>query len=252
MNEGDNKSRVHWFEPLANFLGSAYLRYSFTYGTCNEVERLTDVLMLKKGDKVLDVGCGPGRHAHELARQGMKVTGIDISQSFIDLARKENSCKATFQRVDAREMPFKSEFDAVYSLCQGAFGLMGDPDSANVMGDPDEKILENMITALRPGGRIAMSVFSAYFQVRFLEDFDVFDVEKGVNCETTFLKNNEGEEKEAKLWTSCFTPRELRLMAKQLDLKVLGIWSVTPGDYRLRKPDLLSPEFLFVAEKLLN
>ena len=66
--------------------GSAYLRYSFTKGTVQEVDFVVDALGLKPGDRVLDVGCGPGRHAHELARRGLVVHGIDISQRFIELA----------------------------------------------------------------------------------------------------------------------------------------------------------------------
>ena len=76
----------HWFEPIAEHLGSAYLRYSFTKGTTQEVDFVVEALGLNAGDRVLDVGCGPGRHAHELARRGLVVHGIDISQRFIDLA----------------------------------------------------------------------------------------------------------------------------------------------------------------------
>src|SRR5690606_8010785 len=55
--------RRHWFEDVADHLGEAYLRYSFTYGTAQEVEFLIDALALQPGDRVLDVGCGPGRHS---------------------------------------------------------------------------------------------------------------------------------------------------------------------------------------------
>ena len=70
----------HWFEPIAEHLGSAYLRYSFTKGTVQEIDFVVETLKLASGDRVLDVGCGPGRHAHELARRGIVVHGIDISQ----------------------------------------------------------------------------------------------------------------------------------------------------------------------------
>ncbi|MEY2434611.1 MAG: hypothetical protein QOC92_4336, partial [Acidimicrobiaceae bacterium] len=63
----------HWFEPLADHLGAAYLRYSFTKGTEQEVEFLLHELELAPGARVLDVGCGPGRHAHALAARGVEV-----------------------------------------------------------------------------------------------------------------------------------------------------------------------------------
>ncbi|MEL7156590.1 MAG: class I SAM-dependent methyltransferase, partial [Actinomycetota bacterium] len=78
---------MHWFNGLAEHMGPAYLRYSFTKGTAQEVGALIDLLDLRPGDRVLDVGCGPGRHALALAEAGMAVTGIDISPRFIDLAR---------------------------------------------------------------------------------------------------------------------------------------------------------------------
>jgi len=112
----------HWFEPVAEHLGAAYLRYSFTKGTVQEVDFLMGELALAPGMRVLDVGCGPGRHAHELARRGVTVHGIDISQRFVDLAVASAPPGATFERLDAREMRFDVEFDAVICLCQGAFG----------------------------------------------------------------------------------------------------------------------------------
>ena len=97
----------HWFEPLAEHLGSAYLRYSFTYGTANEVDGLVEVLGIGPGDRVLDVGCGPGRHAYELARRGIEVLGIDVSETFVHLARTEAPDGATFAQMDARQMAFE-------------------------------------------------------------------------------------------------------------------------------------------------
>ncbi|HEY6533561.1 MAG TPA: methyltransferase domain-containing protein [Acidimicrobiales bacterium] len=253
---------THWFEALADHLGEAYLRYSFTKGTENEVAFLVDVLGLGTGDRVLDVGCGPGRHAHALGDLGIRVHGVDISERFVDLARVDAPEGVTFERGDARSLSFDEEFDAVISLCQGAFGLAsGGPHLDRHDGpvapavlvaeaadpDPDARVLDGMAKALRPGGRLAVSAFSAYFQVRWLEDGDSFDADAGVNHERTALRSPVGEEATHDLWTTCFTPRELRLLAARSGLAVRDIWSVTPGDYARRRPDLDHPEFLMVA-----
>jgi SAM-dependent methyltransferase len=236
----------HWFEPVADHLGAAYLRYSFTKGTDQEVGFLLDALGLEPGERVLDVGCGPGRHAHALARAGVEVVGVDISQRFVDLAREAAPPGATFERADARALPFAAEFDAAISLCQGAFGLTGGPGAPL---DADGAVLEGMARALRPGGRLAVSAFSAYFQVRYLEDQDTFDAEAGVNHEHTEVRDEEGVPTEVDLWTTCFTPRELRLLAARAGLEVAHVWSVTPGAYERRPPTTDLPELLLVARR---
>jgi SAM-dependent methyltransferase len=239
------QERAHWFEDLADHLGPAYLRYSFTYGTEQEVDFLVRELGLAPGTRILDVGCGPGRHARALAARGMVVHGVDISQRFVDLAREGAPAGATFERLDAREMAFEAEFDLVLSLCQGAFGLPGEPAAL----DPDVDMLGRMAKACRPGGRVVVSAFSAYFQVRHLAEAMSFDAAAGVNHERTEIRDPDGRAAEVDLWTSCFTPRELRLMAAAAGLTVEAVWAVTPGGYAVRPPDLDHEELLLVARR---
>jgi SAM-dependent methyltransferase len=236
----------HWFEPVADHLGAAYLRYSFTKGTEQEVDFLVDALELRPGSRVLDVGCGPGRHAHALARRGVQVHGIDISQRFVDLATASAPPGATFARADARALRFDREFDGAISLCQGAFGLTGGPGAPL---DGDGAVLAGMARALRPGGLLAVSAFSAYFQLRFLEDHDRFDADAGVNHEPTVVKDEQGRDKPVDLWTTCFTPRELRLLAASSGLDLRHVWSVTPGAYAKDTPTIDTPELLLVAAR---
>lgn len=236
----------HWFEPVAEHLGDAYLRYSFTKGTAQEVGFLLDALDLSPGMRLLDVGCGPGRHARAFAERGVEVVGVDISQRFVDLATRDAPAGATFVRADARSLTFDAEFDAAISLCQGAFGLAGGPGAPL---DADGEVLDGIARALRPGGRAAVSAFSAYFQVRWLEDHDAFDAEAGVNHERTEVRDEAGAAVPADLWTTCFTPRELRLLADRAGLVVDAIWSVTPGAYARAVPTIDTPEFLLVARR---
>lgn len=247
-------SDEHWFEPLASHMGAAYLRYSFTMGTDQEVRFLVDALGLVAGMRVLDVGCGPGRHGHALAALGIEVVGLDISQAFVDAARANAGPLETYVRGDARAMAFDAEFDAAISLCQGAFGLSG-PDSP--AGDPqnlaaDHAVLDGMRRAVRPGAPLAVSAFNAYFQVRWLEDHDTFDAATAVNHETTEVRDAEGRSRPAELWTTCYTPRELAMLAERAGCVVEHIWAVTPGEYARNPPDTTHHEHLLVARRPLG
>jgi len=236
----------HWFEPLADFVGPAYLRYSFTKGTEQETAFLIDALGLEPGSRVLDVGCGPGRHAHALARHGCRVLGIDIAERFVGLAAAEAPPGAVFAWADARALPVRGgAFDVAISLCQGGFGLPANPAAPD-----DDSVLQAMASALRLGGRLALTAFSSYFMVRHLEETDDFDAATGVNHETAPVKDAAGEERSFDLWTACYTPRELRLLASKAGVDVVGLWSVTPGRYERRPPDLDNPELLLIAERV--
>lgn len=244
----------HWFEPIAEHMGSAYLRYSFTKGTRQEVDFLVDALGLKPGMRVLDVGCGPGRHAHELAQRGIEVHGIDISQRFVDIANEQAPAGATFERLDARALADEDRhagaYDVVICLCQGAFGLM----TAN--GD-DELVLSGMARSLRSGGYLALSAFNAYFAVKYFATGEpgadgtvaVFDADSGVNHEHTEVRSEQGAPKTVDLWTGCYTPRELRLLCRSVGLEIESIDSVEPGEYRRLAPTTETAEYLVIARR---
>lgn len=232
-----------FFEAVGDTLGEAYLRYSFTKGTAQEVAFLLELLALPKGARVLDVGCGPGRHAVELAKAGLDVVGVDVSRRFLEIAAqrcREARVKASFFEVDARQMPFDDEFDAVISLCQGGFGLMGGDDSV---------VLRRITESLKPRGRLVLTAFSAIFEAANKRENASFDVDAGVVHERTTIKDEAGVDHEADLWTSVYTPRELRLLAIGVGLVPERIWAVEPGAYGRNKPDSDHPEFLLVATK---
>jgi SAM-dependent methyltransferase len=233
-----------WFNEVARFLGPAYLRNAFTKGTEQEIGFLVDALELAPGRRVLDVGCGPGRHALALARRGIEVLGVDLSDDFIALARdaaENEGLPARFEVGDVRELAYEAEFDAVLCLCQGGFGLLGGPD--------DPRAFDRIAAAVRPGGRLALTAFSAAFAVRFLEDGESFDPATGVLHERSTVRNENGDEQVFDLWTTCFTAVELALMADRAGLAIVGVHGVAPGRYRAAPPTLDDPELLVLARR---
>ena len=104
--------------------------------------------------------------------------GVDLSADFVELARAAAAAEglgpgSPRSRVaDVRDLAFDGEFDAAICLCQGGFGLLGgatSPPSSRGSWPPSGR-----------GGRLALSAFSAYFALRFLEDGETFDPATGV------------------------------------------------------------------------
>ena len=216
---------------------------AFTKGTEQEVEFLVGALGLQPGMRVLDVGCGPGRHSLSLARRGMTVVGVDHSPDFVQLARdaaEADGLSAEFLELDVRDLGVRrvSSTPAV-CLCQGGFGLLG--------GHDEPAVFRRIARALVPGGRLALSAFSSAFAVRFLEDGETFDPATGVLHERSLVRDEEGDEREFDLWTTCFTARELDVLARWAGLEVDALHGVTPGRYGAHPVTLTDPEILLLA-----
>jgi SAM-dependent methyltransferase len=243
----------YWFDKIAAHLGKTYWApdtgrvMAFTKGTDQEVAFLVDALGLAPGMRVLDVGCGPGRHSLALSRLGLDVLGVDHSSDFVDLARAAaiaEALPARFEHLDVRDLAYDGEFDAVLCLCQGGFGLLG--------GRDEPAVFTRIASAVRPGGRLALTAFSTVFAVRFLEDGETFDPSTGVLHERSTVRDPEGLEREFDLWTTCFTARELALLAAGANLRVDVIAGVAPGRYGIEPPAVEHPELLLLATRLTS
>lgn len=248
----------HWFEDIADHIGPAYLRYSFTKGTQQEVEFIIEQTGLTSPANIVDVGSGPGRHALAFAKRGFNVLGVDISSTFVDLGNAAAHSEglgdaARFVRADARDMASNPDLphgqvDLAISLCQGAFGLGGptaSDDPQNLV--PDSNVLTGIKSLLKPGGQFVTSAFSSYFQVKWLEERDEFNAATAVNRELTELLDEDRNAIESDLWTTCYTPRELRLMIERVGLEIDHIYSVAPGRYQAVPPTIDTPEFLVLG-----
>lgn len=111
-----------------------------------EVAYLVKLLELGQTLDILDLACGFGRHANRLAALGHRLTGIDLMEGFLALARKDavdRGVQVRYQQGDMRQIKFKDEFDRVMILFT-SFGYFEDDDNLLV--------LKNVRSALRPGG----------------------------------------------------------------------------------------------------
>lgn len=231
-----------WYLPLAAHLKGAYLRYSFTLGTAAEVDFLWEELGLKQGMRILDVGCGPGRHAVEFAQRGVDVVGIDISPEFLGVAReraKEAGVSVSFFEMDAHLLPFEEEFDGALTLCEGAFGL----------GLDDLTILKGMARALVAGGGLAAGAINVFYVLEHMADSGEFDPTAMIYKESSAVVGDDGSESSFEMWNSCYTPRELEWLANGAGLDPKAVYGISPGVYDRARPTPDHPELLLVARK---
>lgn len=232
-----------WYRPLAAHLKQAYLRYSFTQNTKQEVDFLYDVLAMQPGQRVLDVGCGPGRHAIGLAERGLEVVGIDLSADFIAVARQRaaevEGARVAFFEMDALQMPFADEFDAVISICEGAFSL----------GLDDLAILKAMAAAAKPGKRLAVAGVNLLYVLTHMRDSGEFDPASMLFKETVEVIGADGRKESFDMWNSCYTPREMEWIANGAGLDPLAVYGIEPGAYRQQAASQDHPELLLLADK---
>jgi SAM-dependent methyltransferase len=157
MGTGQNA----WY---VNFFGEDYLniyRHTLTAErTEKEVAFAERKLALDVGARVLDLCCGPGRHSVLLAKRGYKVTSLDLSQSYLDLARRaafDSKVELDTVSADMREIPFNDHFDAAINM-YSSFGYLESETE-------DFKVLESISRSLKRGGRLLLDMLNREWAV---------------------------------------------------------------------------------------
>ena len=116
-----------WYESLFENYAYKYDKECFVQGTVGECDFIEKEINYDRSLKIIDIGCGTGRHAIELTKRGYTVTGVDLSESQLARARekaKEAGVTIDFQKQDTRALPFEDEFQLAIMLCEGVFPLM--------------------------------------------------------------------------------------------------------------------------------
>ncbi len=230
----------HWFRGFfeREWLDQVALRIP-PEQTAAQVDFVVEALDLAPGARVLDLACGHGRHSVELARRGFRVTGLDLSQRSLALAR-EAATRADVEieliHGDMREIPFAGEFDAVLNLFT-AFGYF-ESDAEN------SRVLEAVERALRPGGLFlidslnVLAILRAYepHAWRQLEDGVLFLEERRYDVPTgrnevvwTFIRPD-GERTQLTHSLRMYTPVELETLLARAELRVEETWGSFEGE----------------------
>jgi SAM-dependent methyltransferase len=229
-----------------------YMNNSFTKNTLAEVDFIIEELDLPQGSRILDVGCGTGRHSIELARRGYVMTGVDISSGMLaeaQKAAKKAGVEIEWIKADATRFHSDKKFDAAICLCEGAFGLLGTDGDAI---EHSLSILRNINQALKPGGKLIMTVLNGLALARKYSQKDVesggFDPDTLAEVCPVEYDTPEGK-KSLMVRERGFVPTELVLMLRQTGFEAQNVWGGTAGKWGQRKLELDEMEIMVIATK---
>ncbi|HEY5948014.1 MAG TPA: class I SAM-dependent methyltransferase [Kofleriaceae bacterium] len=148
-----NRARP-WFVDLFDEDYLRTLPFLTPQATQAEAEFVINAMNLAPGAQVLDLGCGYGRHAMELAARGFHIVGLDLSTPLLVRGGEEahrRGLTINFVRGDMRELDFENQFDGVYCLFS-TFGYFDD--------ETNKKTLQNVARALKPNGKVLVEILN--------------------------------------------------------------------------------------------
>jgi len=250
-----------WYETLFQNFANKYDQESFTQGTIGECDFIEKEINYNKSLKILDVGCGTGRHSIELAKRGYQVVGIDLSENQLKKAREKaerQNLNIQFLNYDARNLPFKSEFDLAIMLCEGGFPLM-ETDEMNF------EILKNVTKSLKSKSKFIFTTLNGLFPlIHSINDFHdstnkeedtkyhsySFDIMTFRDYNITTFEDDDGNIIEINCNERYYIPSEVTWLLKTLGFTKIDIFGAKLGAFS--RDDKLTTndyEMLVIAEK---
>lgn len=250
-----------WYETLFEDYALTYDKENFTQGTFGECDFIESECGFNKQTRILDIGCGTGRHSIELTKRGYNVTGVDLSDSQLKRAKEKalnEKLSIDFQKHDARNLPFSNEFDMAIMLCEGAFSLM-ETDEMNF------RILQGAAIALKANGKLIFTTLNGLFPLfHSVKDFfdsnkkegsaeygnNSFDLMTFRDLNVTTVKDDAGNDKVLNCNERYYVPSEITWLLSSLGFKQIDIYGAKLGAFS--RNDILTTEdyeMLVVAVK---
>ena len=250
-----------WYETLFENYGQKYDNECFTQGTIGEGDFLEKEINYNKELKIIDVGCGTGRHSIELSKRGYSITGIDLSESLLQKAREkalQNGLQINFLRHDARNLPFENQFDVAIMMCEGGFPLM-ETDEMNF------EILKNVSKSLKNKSKFIFTTLNGLFPLfHSINDFHTegiiegnatydsknFDLMTFRDRNITKFVDDNGAEKELECNERYYVPSEIKWSLQTLGFTKIEIFGAKLGAFS-REDKLTTEDFemLVIAER---
>jgi len=224
----------------------------FTFHTEMEVGFLLALYPVPRGSSFLDIGCGTGRHAIELARRGFKVTGVDFSEGMLSIARAKaarEGVEVEFVHADATDFALDRLFDYGICLCEGGVGLVERGADAE---DHDRKIFQNVAAHLKPNAPFVLTALNAYSAIRQMNDGLVqagqFDPASMISFYQDQWDLPDGSQT-VTIYERLFIPPEVTRMLRDSGFNVDNVYGGTAGSWGQRALSLDEVEAMYICRK---
>ena len=232
-----------WYQKAYQNIAVSYDEEPCFRGVKKEVDFLTKITQDPPGNRVLDLGCGTGRHALELARRGYAVTAVDLSPDQIKRGQeKERILGGSPIRwicQDIRNLQLADRFDLVLCICQAGFGLMESRAE-------DLKILTKAYAHLEEGGIFCLTGMDP----RYVADWAGFDPDLGLLRQKVLGVNDLEDVLEFEMEERFYQPLELQESLKSIGFRIKGFYGQDSGSFALTPlGERVLLEYWVVAEK---
>lgn len=220
--------------------------------TPQQIDFIVDKAAMTPNMRVLDLGCGHGRHANELARRGHRVLGIDLVEGFLEVARAEaarDGLSTTFVRGDMGAFNADAEYDRVVCLFD-AFGFFDDTHQLET--------LRCIHRALTDDGKLVLDLRTREWMIRLptcavydkgngdmMIDRHHFDMTSGRFVDRrTYIRG--GKQREIMFSVRLWAFTEIRLVMRSVGLEVEAAY----GGFDGTAPSPNKPRMVLVAKKV--
>jgi SAM-dependent methyltransferase len=220
--------------------------------TPEQIDQLLSLLDLESGGRVLDIPCGVGRHAVELANRGFRVTAVDATPPYLETAReraRDADVEVKFIHEDMREFRREESFDAIFNLYT-SFGYFEERND-------DKRTARNFYESLKPGGTLVLSLvgketLAGQFEKRTWDEQDGAYIleEHTIEDNWSWIENrwmivDEGDVREFTVSHRLYSAFELSELLEGVGFEEVAIY----GDFEGRDYDENAEKLVIVARK---